>query len=523
MKKSAIIVFMFCAAMLIAQKPAVKIGSHEIKTDSAGKILPWYSNNLGESYDHVINLVWKFWENIRIDSNGIPYYLNHKIWKKDISAAGGIGGDQISMALSSWRLLYAYSGNQKILDNMIYISDYYLAHSLSPENAVWPGLPYPYNTSILSGVYDGDMILGKGYTQPDKAGSFGLELVNLYKITGNQKYLDAAIKIANTLAGKTVSGAQSQSPLPFRVNALSGETGVLKDEKQLEKIKYQYTSNWSPTLNLFKQLAKLGKGKSDDYKKAYKTILNWMKTYPLKNNKWGPFYEDVGLWSDTQINAITFAEFILENKDEFTDWEKDAFNAIDWVYEELYNERWEQYGVAAVNEQTHSRIAGNSHTARQGAIELLYAANTGDSLRKWIGIRQLNWATYMVNNDGENTSLNNETRLTDGYGDYVRHYLKAFAAYPELAPAERNSLVKTSSVVKNIKYKNTGINYLVFDSSSTEIFRLTGKPKKVLLNSKVIKESLKPLKQDCWSWKPLSKGGILIITHCLGNKLEIIY
>jgi hypothetical protein len=36
----------------------------------------------------------------------------------------------------------------------------------------------------------------QGLLQPDKAGSFGAGLVGLYKATGNQRYLDAALKIA---------------------------------------------------------------------------------------------------------------------------------------------------------------------------------------------------------------------------------------------------------------------------------------------------------------------------------------
>lgn len=523
MKKYIIIVFMLCTALGFAQKTSVKLSYHNIRTDSEGKILPWYSNNPGEAYNHVINLVWKFWENMRVDSNGLPYYMNHQVWKKDVNDPRGIGGDQIAMALSSWRMLFAYSGNHKIVENMVYIADYYLAHSLSPENAAWPNIPFPYNTSVMSGIYDGDMILGKGYTQPDKAGSFGYELVNLYKITGDEKYIEAAIKIANTLQSKVVPGGEHLSPLPFRVNAITGETGVLKDDKQVVKIKYQYTSNWSPTMRLFNELAAMGKGNANDYMRAYRTILNWMKNYPLKTNKWGPFFEDVGLWSDTQINAITFAEFILENQNEFPNWKKESFGVIDWVYDELYNEKWEQYGVAVVNEQTHYRVAGNSHTARQGAIELLFAASTGDTLRKGIGIRQLNWATYMVNTDGENTYPNNETWLTDGYGDYVRHYLKAFAAFPDLAPAYQNHLIKTSSVIKKIQYKNSGIEYSVFDKSSTEVFRLSAKPKKILMDKKLVKESNKDTNSDNWNWKKLTNGGILTLTHINSNKIEIIY
>jgi len=523
MKKIILLIALLFSINSFAQVSIEKLSYHAIRTDTAGKIIPWYSPNLGDSYDYTINLVWSFWENMRTDSNGIPYYMNHQVWKKDVDDPRGVGGDQFAMALSSWRLLYQYNGNQKVLDNMKYIADYYLAHSLSPASAAWPDIPFPYNTVIMSGVYDGDMILGKDYTQPDKAGSFGYELVNLYKITGNKKYLEAAIKIANTLSRHVVPGGEFQSPLPFRVNAITGEVGVLKDNNQVVKLNYNYTSNWAPTMNLFKALMGLKQGETSAYGKSYKTILAWMKNYPLKTNKWGPFFEDIGLWSDTQINAITFAEFILENPAEFPNWKKDAFSAIDWVYDELYSFKWEKYDVAVVNEQTHYRIEGNSHTARQGAIELLYAAKTGDTLRKGIGLRQLSWSTYMVNNDGENTYPNNETWMTDGYGDYVRHYLKAFATYPDLAPATQNHLVKSSTVIKEIKYNSKNIQYVTFDKSSTEILRLKTKPQSVSIAGKKLAELKKAGNKDGWSWEQKKSGGVLVIIHSKGKEINIMF
>ena len=108
--------------------------------------------------------------------------------------------------------------------------------------------------------------------------------------------------------------------------------------------------------------------------------------------------------------------------------------------------------MKVVNEQTAYRVPGNSHTARQGAAELLYSLKTGDEQTKLTGIRQLNWATYMVNDDGESTYPNNETWMTDGYGDFVRHYMRAISYFPELSPVDQNHLVKSTSVVKKIVY-----------------------------------------------------------------------
>ncbi len=42
----------------------------------------------------------------------------------------GIGGDQFMMAISSWRLLYAYMGDENIKANIYFLAGYYLTHGL---------------------------------------------------------------------------------------------------------------------------------------------------------------------------------------------------------------------------------------------------------------------------------------------------------------------------------------------------------------------------------------------------------
>lgn len=130
----------------------------------------------------------EFLDTMRVARNGLPYYLNHQIWQAGVDEPKGIGGDQFAMALSSWRLYYAYTGDERVKENMKLIADYYLVHGFSPSNAGWPDIPFPYNTLIYSGVYDGDMVIGKDFTQPDNAGSFGIELVQLYKLMANEAY-----------------------------------------------------------------------------------------------------------------------------------------------------------------------------------------------------------------------------------------------------------------------------------------------------------------------------------------------
>lgn len=506
---------------------------HQVRVDQNGKILPWYSTNAGKSYDYVLGRVWNFWKNMEADSNGQKYYLNHQVWDPRHDKRG-LGGDQLMMALSSWDLYYNYTGDESLIQNMKYMADYYLANSLSSAESAWPYLPYPYNMVVESGKYDGDMILGKGYLQPDKAGSFGYELVHLYKKTGEVKYLEAAAKIANTLAAKVKPGDHDNSPWPFKVNAKTGETGILVNQEiwyegmseDLKKTKADikrsgYTTFWTGTLGLFSELMELKKGDVAAYKKAFDITLDWLKRYPARNNKWGPFFEDIPRWSDTQINAITYAIYILEHPELDPNWMATASGILRWVYKELGDKQYARYGVTCIDEQTAYRVPGNSHSSRQASADLLYWQKTGDTSYVRNAVRQLNWATYMVDSDGKNFYPTNAIWMTDGYGDYVRHYLRAMAAAPQLAPENRDHMLKTSSIVKKITYDASRIAYVIFDVASSDVFRLTAKPAGVKVNGAEL-SLIDNTGVAGWIWEPLDKGGILTIKQNQGSRIEII-
>ena len=503
-----------------------KLIYHTIVTDPQGNIVPWFDTDPGLSYDHVIDLVWNFWDTMRIDLNGLPYYMNHQVWQEDYNDRRGIGGDQLQMALSSWRLLYAYTGNERVKANMRFIADYYLSHSLSSAQALWPDIPYPYNTLNYSGIYDGDMVIGKYFTQPDKAGSFGLELVHMYKMSGLTVYLDAAIAIANTLAAKTGTGDLDHSPMPFKVNALTGETGVLTKEinDPTPVAISSYTSNWAPTMELFLELQGLKAGKTTLYADAFEKLIRWMKEVPLRTNKWGPFFEDVAGWSDTQINAMTFARFIMEHREYFPDWKVHVKGIIDWVYRELGNRSWEKYGMMVVNEQTWYRTPANSHTARQGADELLYVHLTGDSSLYAPAVRRLNWSTYMVDGNGKNRFPTDDIWLTDGYGDYVRHYIRAMAVDPRLAPKGEAHILSTTSVIRQASYsgleQGLRVSYETFDPHGTEVVTLARKPLSVALDDNLLNEGTAG---EGFSWLNLTGGGILTVRRNNGKSVKITY
>ena len=218
--------------------------------------------------------------------------MNHQVWNQNLNDPRGIGGDQFMMAISSWRLLYAYTGNDKIKENMSFLAGYYLTHGLSPANCQWPNIPFPYNTLIYSGIYDGDMRNGKDVTQPDKAGSLGLELIHMYKLKGDPKlFLDAAIKIAGTLAAKSEGRGRLPLTPALQGKCVHGANSLAAADGRNGKgfgygLLYQQPDAHPATIPGPDRALK--KGNSAAYSSAFDKILAWLKKYPISDNRWGP-------------------------------------------------------------------------------------------------------------------------------------------------------------------------------------------------------------------------------------------
>ncbi|TLN09932.1 hypothetical protein FDZ74_11145, partial [bacterium] len=301
---------------------------HDIVTDEAGNILPWVNpGNLCDSYDHIIRLVFEWWLNMERnpDEPDIPYYLMHMTWEppSPYFDAQGLGGDQLAMAMSSWRLYYAYSGDQRAIADMVLMADHILDHGLSPATDLWPNIPYPYNYDPDHlDILNGDFMYGEHIAQTDKAGSIGYELIYLYKITGNPRYLQAAVAIANTLAQYTEAGDESTSPLPFRVHTVTGAHNV--------GLGNMYTTNFTGLLMLWEELQNVNAGNLAQYGVAHQRILDWLRTYPVHNNVYGAFFEDGPGFTNTQINAVTLAMYIMEHPTIWgSTWQADARSVLD--------------------------------------------------------------------------------------------------------------------------------------------------------------------------------------------------
>ncbi|MDB5282605.1 MAG: hypothetical protein JWO06_1680, partial [Bacteroidota bacterium] len=505
--------FLIFSTVLFSAKGQT-IAYHTIQTDGAGKLIPWYSPNLGSSYDHDLNIIWNFWKSL--PTNQTYYMTDHSY--SAISSGNKVGGDQFAMALSSWALYYAYTGDTSLIANMRYIADTYLANSLSAANAAWPNIPYPCNYSNPTfPVYDGDYIFGPGLTQPDKAGSFAEELVNLFKMTGDTSYLNSAVLIANTLALKVIPGDSLHSPYPFKVAAVTGYINSVTPGDQ-------FTADLVPTLRLFEDLSKMRIGNTLKYDSAYGSIKAWVQRYPQQNNNWGCFFEDIFGPSNTETNAVTMAWYIMQHPNWSANPLQDARHILDWTFTTFADTDWIALSSIPIFEQTADMKPGGSHTSRYAAAELMYSDLSGDTTLKERARRALNWTTYLVDFDGKCrfSTAEGSVWFTDGYGDYVRHFLRAMASDPEIAPDSANHLLGSTSIIPNINYQPLEITYNTYDSSSTETLRLTSKPVQVKVDGSVISE-LSSLNAQGWIWTAYPLGGVMKVRHDNGHAVDIIW
>ena len=68
------------AAEAREEGPPRRLQYHDVRTDTAGMILPWSHDDPAKAYDHVVRLVWGFWQRMEKCPNGVPYYLQHQVW-----------------------------------------------------------------------------------------------------------------------------------------------------------------------------------------------------------------------------------------------------------------------------------------------------------------------------------------------------------------------------------------------------------------------------------------------------------
>lgn len=511
---------------------------HRAVRDANGGLLPWYRARAGLGYDRVLRLGWQFIE------RGVPrdprtqakVYLNYAVF--DRTTLRGIYWQHNPAFLNatfvdsliSW---YPYSGDRNAVRAVRGMLDYQLAHGTTPAGWAWPRVPFA--TGCAGERSYGRCLAGVarrfyGGLEPDKVGLLGFGYVLFYELTGERRYLRAAVAAANALAAHVRAGDETHTPWPFRVDA---RTGAVVDRAQFGGLVVG-------PVRLFDELIEIGAGDTQTYERARKLAWSWVLDEQLNPqspawNKWSGFYEDVP-YNPRSLNQATptlTAHYLLSHPHPESldpEWDEHASALLRWVRTSFG--RGPFVGAWGIDEQWApgkpgccSRVGLGSTTSRWAAANALLYGRTGDERARELAVRSLNLATYFAAGDGRVSCCgkrpSNTYWFSDGYGDYLRSFNWAMAALPELAPKRRNHVLGSSSVVQAVTYAPRRILYRTFDTKSIEVLRLSFRPRRVVAGA-VLQERA-DLAAEGYVVKPLGGGDYVArIRHDGARRIQVV-
>jgi hypothetical protein len=528
------------------------ICGHRIQRDGQGKILAWYKPDIpGEAYAHVAQLASEFillGTPVDLKTGKKIYFISccfegphmrsqeefdrGETWRDWMHNPACVWAGLVQGLVLDYRV---FSGDDRYVDTVRRMLDHQLDYGTTPDDWPWANCPYASSDpgeTVYQGAtrWEHDGMRGDGLhgIEPDKIGELGIAYLKFFEVTEEKRYLDAAIHCADALAkhvrdvvgdpGVFSRANTERSPWPFRVNA---RTGVVISE---------YSSNVIEPIRLFDELKRIRNriGLSSEqiqaYQKARDLAWNWLysKNGPMKTFIWNAYFEDIPNDSDrsnrVQITPLETARYLLKNPQLDPNLDQNVSALIRWVASAFGTD-----GMDAIKEQTWCYEPMGSHTARYASLCALMYERTGEEWYRDQAFRFFNFATYMTYDNGV-VAVGPRwpgSWFSDGYGDYIRHFMEGMAANPKWAPADRDHLLRSSSVVQTISYGQNEIRFKTFDPAAEIFIRLTSSPKRILVDGKELEKSSTSRSQS-WSWTPLEKGGVVQIYQVDGREVLIV-
>src|SRR5271167_4147611 len=496
-----VLVFLI-AASVAAQKPfpvvstvnALTIAGRPVQLDPDRKLLPWpMPDNTGYSYSSHFLTQWGIqWDQYNrqrnydffccFDFDRTTFEMQPE-WHWANSTAY-----LRAMMEGFMEHLYPYTGNANTITFLQDFIDYELENGLTPANYAWARVPY---TSANPGDhrYTGWSHHGEDYLEPHVVGEDGYAYLRFYEMTGNTKYLEAAIRCAAALVKNYKTGDAQNSPWPVRCYA--------RDGKVEGRGMGPYSANVVEPIMLFDELIRLEQGDVAAYRQVRQAAWEWLHKYPMKNNVWVGYFEDVtpSMENMNQVIPLEYARYVLLNPDKDLEWRDNVRKLIEWV---KTTPKWPKYivhGATVTTEQGNGKEfccnlpnqCCDSHSARLAAVEAFYYAKTGDVDYKQAAYRTYNWVTYFQGLSGAaHAPFSNQWWFTDEFADGPRRVMDAFWAVPEWAPVDESHLLGSISVVTKIAYGTGCVTYSTFDSDSTDVLRLNFVPDSVSVGGRTI-------------------------------------
>lgn len=468
------------------------IAGRPVQLDAKGKLLPWpMPDNTGYSYSGYVLSQWTIlWD--QYNRQRLPYFyccfdFDRTTFELQPDPHWVNSTAYLRAMMEGFiERLYPYTGDAHTLQFLQSFVDYELEHGLTPEGYAWSQVPYA-SANPGAARYSGWSNLGEDFIEPPIVGEDGYAYLRLYEMTGDTKYLRAAIRCAEALVKNWTPGDAEHSPWPVRCYA--------RDGKASGGGMGPYSANVIEPIMLFDELIRLKQGNVSDYQRVRGAVWEWFKTYPLATNTWVGYFEDTvaSMGNMNQVIPLEFARYILLHPEKDPEWREHARKLIEWVKTTPKWPKFVVHGATITTEQGNGKEyccndpgqCCDSHTSRLAAVEALYYAETGDVAYREEAYRSFNWVTYFQGlSSAAHAPFTGQWWFTDQYADGPRRMMDAFWAVPEWAPADESHLLGSSSVVNSIHYGKGSVTYSTFDPESKDVLRLDFEPQFVTADGK---------------------------------------
>lgn len=549
----AVLLSVIFLPMLLAQEPKKPfkvmstvdeptIAGRPVELDAQGKLLPWpMPKDTGYSYSsHVLsqwNILWDQFNRQRLHYYYCCFDFDRTTFEMtpDRNWANSTGYLRAMMQGFIERL-YPYTGDARTLTFLQDFVDYELENGLTPAGYAWPQVPYA-SANPGDFRYTGWSFHGEDYVEPHVVGADGYGYLRLYEMTGNTKYLRAAIRCADALVKNFKPGDEKNSPWPYRSYARDGR--VDRDNSEAHVSNFQnpqqqpgmgpYSANVVEPIMLFDELVRLQQGDFASYAKTRQGAADWLNKYPMKNNVWVGYFEDVtpAMANMNQVIPLEYARYVLLHPDKDPEWRQHARQLIEWV---KTTPKWPKYSVHGATVTTEQGDGNSfccalpnqccdSHTSRLAAVEAMYFAKTGDAAFKEEAFRSFNWVTYFQGlAPHAHAPFGEQWWFTDEFADGPRRMMDAFWAVPEWAPAGESHLLGSLSPVTKIAYGVGSVTYSTFDADSTDVLRLNFVPESVTAGGKPLNRR-QDLADDGYIFDDATR--VLRIRHISSREIDI--
>lgn len=408
---------------------------------------------------------------------------------------------------------YQYSGDPIAFVYIPLTADYILDYGQTRDDHDWPRFPIATPTS---GKAYGPCIQ-EARTQLDLCAIVGTEMLRAYKLTGHERYLEAAKHWGDVFAEK----CNLDPTAPPWNRYTHPEVVEWSDE---------LTGSVTLILDFLDELIQMGYTGKDrriiiarDAGRRY--VREVLMPQWLENDTWGRNYWD---WDNPVICGIVSmcGDSIMKNPEFFPGWKTDLRNILTLIFNrngaDPYSAGDVYHGAWAFPESATccgTSLSYNQYTAAPTLLRFGVLANDDRVLE--IGRRMMIMATYDSHENGVvRDGLFGESVATQEWSNLAHPWplcqvMEALAWTPELfGPKHENHIMRSTSVVNHVVYEKNKIEYSTFDApeKTIDIIRLSYRPTSITADAVPLPE-IAGLNRNGYTVRPLPDADYLVSIH----------